>query len=296
MIFVDVRTEQFIKEHRMKVVRVAKLALAAWSMALVTSTAAGAESTIRIGGNGTGLEVMKVLIPEFEKRHPGTRVEVTKSLGSAGGINALAAGALDLAMSSRPLKEEEKAQGAVQVFSGRTPFVFLANGSVTKGNLTTAEAEAIYLGKLATWPDGSQIKLVLRPKGDTDTKTMQAISPAMGAAVDTALHRPGMQTALTDEDSDRYIAGIPGALGGSSLAQVAVGRLPCRVLSFNGVKPSLKTMAGGAYPLVKHLMIVAHRARVAPAVKSFVEFAQSPTAKKMLLKYGVLVDFGAQRK
>lgn len=235
---------------------VVRIFLTAVLCCLLLPNPARANTVLRVGGNGTGLELVKALIPEFEKAHRGVKVQVMKSLGSSGGVKALNAGALDLAVTSRPLKEEEKGHGAREVFHGRTPFIFMANEGVSKTDISTAEVEAFYGGRVSNWPDGSPLRLVLRPEGDTDTKTIQAISPESRRALGEALRRPGMLIALTDEDSDRYITRTPGALGGSSLAQVTTGRLPCRVLSFNGVKPSLEAMEGGSYPLVKQVIMV----------------------------------------
>lgn len=148
--------------------------------------------TLKIGGNGSGMPAMQLLGAEFARRTPGATVVVVPNLGSSGGLKALRDGVIDLAISSRPLKPAETAQGLVATEYGRTPFVFATNPSVTQGFGSLPELIDAYAGKLTTWADGKPIRLILRPKNDGDTAAQQAISLEMKQAVDAALARPGM--------------------------------------------------------------------------------------------------------
>src|SRR5258708_1091963 len=68
--------------------------------------AAAATEEIRIGGTGNALGPMHVLGQAFAKANPGVTVTVLPSLGSGGGIKAAANGAVQIAVSSRTLKDE----------------------------------------------------------------------------------------------------------------------------------------------------------------------------------------------
>jgi phosphate transport system substrate-binding protein len=59
---------------------------------LTASRSSQAEETIRIGGTGSVLTAMRILGAELQKREPATSVEVLASLGTLGGIEALAEG------------------------------------------------------------------------------------------------------------------------------------------------------------------------------------------------------------
>lgn len=78
----------------------------------------------RIGGTGSALGGMQLLADAFMQSHPGTEIAVLPSLGSGGGIKALRAGAIDIAVSSRPPKDTKRAPGMVDLEYARTPFVF----------------------------------------------------------------------------------------------------------------------------------------------------------------------------
>src|SRR5512137_2326936 len=81
---------------------------------------AGAQETVRVGGVGTALGVMRIIAGAFEAANPGIRVQVVPSLGSSGGIKAIGEGALDISLSGRPLKEEEKSKGLAAQELART--------------------------------------------------------------------------------------------------------------------------------------------------------------------------------
>jgi phosphate transport system substrate-binding protein len=267
--------------------RFKRIALTALTGILIAG-AAHAEELVRVGGAGSGLGGMRLLARAFEASHPGVKVNIFPSLGSSGGIKALLSGALDLAVSGRPLKEEERKRGAAAQEYARTPFVFAANNSVAKTDITTAELERIYLGQLLKWPDGSQIRLVLRPDGDTNTKIVKAISPALDQAARAAASRPGMIFAVTDQECDEALVKTAGALGPSTLAEIVTEKRALRVLSFNGVKPTVKALADGKYPLAKlHFLVTT--AKATAATRQFVHFVGSAKGRAILAKVGYLV-------
>ncbi len=249
-----------------------------------------AETIVRVGGSGTGSGMVRVLATQFEKEHPDIKVQVMSSLGSSGGLKALNSGALDIALSARPLKEEEKKEGAKVVFSSRTPFVFMVNKNVALANITGKELVALYNGTQLKWPNGSQVRLVLRPAGDINTKLLQAISPELNGAVQMALQRPDMLNALTDQESDELVVRTSGAIGATTLAQYQYDRLAGKLLSFNGVKPTLENLRSNRYPLAKQLLIVVIPGKTTPAMRQFVDFLKSARAKKILASGGIIPD------
>lgn len=266
------------------------LTLTILSTAFGTISAGAAETVIRVGGSGTGTGVMKHLAAEFEKINPGIKISIAPSLGSSGGIKALLGGSLDIAMSARQLSDAEKGSGALPVFSGRSPFVFMVNKKVTRSGISTKELEAYYGMRQTTWGDGSPVRLILRPEGDSDTKLIQAMSPELTQSLKNAISRHEMYVALTDQDSDKAIVSTPGALGATTLAQFLSDKLDGKLLAFNGVKPSLKTVKDGSYPLIKAQMVIMIPAKATPAVKKFISYITSPKAAGLWEKYGILPD------
>lgn len=255
------------------------------------STAVQAEEIVRVGGAGTGLGVMKILAATFEKSHPGTRVTILPNLGSSGGIKALLHGAIDLAISGRTLTAEESKDGALAVECARTPFVFVTNKNVNKADLTSRELEMIYNGQLQKWADGTRIRPILRPLGDTDTAIVKTVSKKMEQALKNANARPDMIRMVTDQETAEAVAKIPGALGGSTLAQIETEKHPLNVLSFNGSPATLAALTKGTYPLSKPLYLVS-TSKTGPAARQFIRFVQSPKGRAILAKSGFLPTAG----
>ena len=252
------------------------------------ATTAPAETVIKIGGTGSALAAMKQLGEAYEKSHPGISIRVLPSLGSTAGIKAVLGGGIDLGLASRPLSRSEQQQGAAEVNYAKSPFIIITNNKVRKQGMTIRELEDIYSGRSSTWPDGSRIRLILRPENETNTTLVRRLSPGMEQAMKAALARQGMIMAITDQESTDAVARTPGALGWATLSEVIGEKRPVNVLSFNGVKPSLKAAADGSYPLAKSLYLVT-TPKTTMAARQFVQFVLSPTGRRILAKSGNLV-------
>lgn len=190
-------------------------------MALTLLLGAGAQAQaqeLKLGGTGAALGSMQLLAQAYARTRPELRLSVLPSMGSGGGIKAVLAGAIQVALSSRPLSAAEVQAGAVAVEYGRTPFVFATAVGNPVAGITSQNLVDFYAGKADTWPDGSKLRLVLRPIGDSDSETIKAISPAMRDAKDLAEQRKGMVFAVTDQETASALEKIPGALGPSTLA------------------------------------------------------------------------------
>lgn len=257
-----------------------------------SGSSARAAETVRVNGSGSALELMKPLAEVYQKRHPEVRVEVEKPLGSSGAIKALLAGALDLAVSSKVLTPEQRAQGATSQEYGQTPLAIVVQRDVPAANVTTAELEAMYTGKRTTWPNGERVRVVLRPQSDVDTAILRGLSPGMDAAIDAAQAHPGMVTAVTDPESNVAVSKMPGGLGASGLTGVLLGKDSLRVLALNGVKPTPSTLADRTYPLAKDIRFVT-TSRTSRAAKEFLAFAYSTEGRDIAAKAGVWVAAGA---
>lgn len=264
-----------------------KILMVAVMMCSAFPTISLAEDVIRVGGAGTGLGVVKILGEAFEKTHPGTRIKIQPNLGSSGGIKALLNGALDVAISGRSLKPDELKNGAAALECATTPFIFIVNNGVNKTDVTVRELEMIYNGQMLNWPDGRRIRLILRPVGDTDSTLVKRISKGMEQAVNAANARPNMIMAVTDQETADTVAKTPGALGTSTLVQHETEKSPVKLLAFNGVRPSLDSLAKGSYPLSKPFYLVTTPKTPSAAVQ-FIQFVRSAKGREILTQYGAM--------
>jgi phosphate transport system substrate-binding protein len=253
-----------------------------------TLSAADRVHTITIGGTGSALGGIRDVAHVFQKRHPDIVVKILPSLGSTGGIKAVLAGALSIALSARPLNSREKLAGASAVEYARTPFVFVRTAAAPERGLTLQEVVSIYAGELHAWPDHTPIRLIIRPEADADMELLKEISPEMEKAVEKALSREGMLVAMTDQENVDLLAKVKGAFGTSTLAQIISERRSLHALPLDGVEPSLAALAKGAYPYSKSFFAVTGP-RSSPEARLFIEFLFSSEGKAILAKSGNLV-------
>lgn len=251
-----------------------------------------ATDTISINGSGSALDMMKPLIAAYQKGNKDVRIVMEKPLGSSGAVKALLAGALNLVLSSKPLKPEEISRGAQLQLYGTTPLVLIAEKNVRTTDLSTRQLEDIYSGKTGSWPGGDPIRLVLRPHEDVDSKLLSALSPGMAAAMSSARSRAGMIVAITDPEAYATVAKTPGGLGATGLTSIIAEKLPLATLKLNGVAASPQALASGAYPLSKEISIVT-TPKTPPAAHKLISFMLSPAGRAIAAKTGVLVTTAA---
>lgn len=236
---------------------------------------------VRVGGSGTGLGTIRLLADAFLKSHPQANFVIVPSLGSGGGIKALRAGAIDVALISRPLKEKERGPDITALEYARTPLVFAVAEPAVLVSLTVPELVSIYAGERKTWPSGGALRLVLRPESESDTDITKSVSPEMRQAVTEALVRPGMLVALTDKASADLLETIPGAFGTTTLAQIISENRTLKPLAIDGVTPSLTTLADAKYRYFKTLFTVTGP-KTSPLVHEFTAFMRSAAGREIL--------------
>lgn len=217
--------------------------------------------------------------------NPDIRVAIAPSLGSGGSIKAVVAGAIGLAVTSRPMSESERKLGAVETEYARTPFVFAVSTRSRVTAITSGELADIYAGKRVNWADGSPVRIVLRPASDIDTEMVRNISPAIRLGLAAAEARPGVRFSVNDQDAADDMEKIPGAIGPGSLALIVSEKRALRALTLDGRDPTPMNAASGAYPYYKRLFLVTGAKRV-PAVARFVAFVQSPAGRKIITSNG----------
>jgi len=247
--------------------------------------AGGAQPQLVIGGTGTALGGMHLLAKAFSEDHPGIRTVVLPSLGSGGGIRALSAGKIDLALSARPLKDEESAKGLSATLYARTPVVFATHRKTASDRVDLEKLIRFYSGTVTSWPGGTPLRLVLRPEDESDTELLRGLSPEMDAAVARARTRGGLLVAVNDQDNAQALETVPGSLGLTTLAQILSESRRLKPLSFDGRTASVDGLRSGEYPFFKSLYLVLGNTP-SDTVDTFVSYVFSRTGRNILTATG----------
>lgn len=257
---------------------------------------ASSGATLVITGTGSSIGTMERMAKAYQKRHPHATVQVLPSIGSTGGIKAVNDDKIDIGLSYRPLKPEERSAKIIEEPYGRTAFVFGVQDSNPTRGFTLAEFEEIYAGKRSSWPDGSHIRLILRPVGDGFSAYLSGITPGLKSASEKAHAIPGVFVGNTDQEAAVQIEKTPGSLGTTSLSLIAAERRRIKALFVDGVAPSLSNVSTGRYPYAITLYLVYKRDKYAGSIKDFIEFIFSREGQRILADNGHLTMQRPTRK
>ncbi|MCP5228666.1 substrate-binding domain-containing protein [Accumulibacter sp.] len=253
-------------------------------LAAVTANAA----TLVVGGTGSSEPIIRLLFEEFRKQAPEARLKhLSPPLGSGGALNALAAGRIGMAVVGRPLRPEDSRRVGRHFPLADTAFVFASRDGKAGAGFTLEQIARIYDGGLRTWPDGTPIRLILRPAFESDSITLKAMSAKMDRAVTAAALRPGMVMGDNDFHTLKLIADTPGSLGTTTLGMLATTGSRVVVVPIDGVAPSLANLENGSYAWCKSLTVVLPL-RPGVLAERFLAFLRSPAAAKLLLEYDYL--------
>lgn len=235
-----------------------------------------------LGGTGAGIAPLRKVL-----EGAGTSAHFVPNLGSGGGLKALAAGAVDMALSARRLNDAERAQGMVEHELFRTPFVWAVHADTPLQGVSLAELADLYLGKRTTWPDGRVVRLILRPDTDSDTQLVKSISAALAIAITSAGQRLGVRVAITDDDAAADIERITGAIGTTTLALVMSQQRQVALPPLAGVTASVDSLVSGRYPYFKTIYL-ATRGAVTPEVSATLALLHSKSGATTLARAGCL--------
>ncbi|MBF0339576.1 MAG: substrate-binding domain-containing protein [Magnetococcales bacterium] len=244
---------------------------------------------LRVSGTGALLTSVKQLLEPFLREHPDILMQFYfPPVGTSGAIRALTDQQMEIALTGRPLKKEEEAAGLVQYSLGASPFAFVVHRDSPVREVTMQQLVDIYAGRLKTWPDGSRIRVILRPVADADTAILSNISPAMREAL-AAAHanrQPGSALADTDIDLVEMVEKVPGSVGSVAMTLVLSEKRPLKGLTVDGIAPTTAAMENKEYPHAKPTFVVI-RGDASREVRAVVDYLLAPERKKSLMQLGI---------
>ncbi len=243
---------------------------------------------IRIGGTGNALGTMRLLGSAYAKLHPDSRPIILDSIGTSGAIKAVPTGAIEIGLSSRPLKDEEAARGIVTVEYARSPTVFAVQAKSSAKSITLAEIADIYAGRMTSWPDGSRIRPIMRQPGDDNTRQVKTLSAEIEEALAAAENREGLIYASNDQEAADKMESIPGSIGVTTIALIRSENRKLQALAIDGTEPTLENMRSGRYPMLKQFYFLLGK-QYSPKVRRFLDFVKSPQGRKILEQNGNVV-------
>jgi len=235
----------------------------------------------RIGGGDAALSAVQALADGFAARHPGVKFTYDTSLGSDGGINLAAQRVIDLGMASRELTATES-ESVERVLVGVAGTGLVVHQTNTLKDLTTAQVESIYSGKVSDWSALGVTKALpviplVREKGSSARATFETYvyggKPTYGGGV------------LEIQGGDQIrqaVAGQPGAIGMVGVTGDEPSPAGTHVVTIDGISPTKLTLHDGTYKLRRPLYLVyARNGEERPGVAEFLAFVRSADGQKI---------------
>lgn len=251
---------------------------------LLCGAGAAAADTVRVGGTGIGLQLAHILGVELAEADRSVSTSVLPSLGTPGGIKALGAGAIDVAIAARPLKDTEKATGIEEAACLTTAMAFVTSRPGAQG-ISLASLPRLYADPDPRWPDGQPLKVILRSPAGSENPYLIRLVPGMEAALANAFARPGIPVGATDQENVDLAARIDGSFAIATLVQIKAEKLKLSALSVDGVAPGPKTLADGTYPMPLRVCFLLP-AKAAPGAAKFIAFMRSPAGQEIIRENG----------
>ena len=203
--------------------------------------------------------------------------------GSGSGIQAVQEGRCDIGLSSRALKDEEKAAGLTETILCYDGIAVIVNPENTVENLTLEQIAAIYTGQIKNWSEvgGADAEIVLIGR-EAGSGTRSGFEEIVGVK-DQCQYR---QELSSTGDVITTVAQNPGAIGYASLASVKDTVKP---LKAGGVAPSEGTVKDGTYAIQRPFVLATRTdAKLNDAAQAFFDYVTSGEANDIITAAGVV--------
>ena len=259
----------------------ASSAAASSTSAAAGSTAAALSGNVAAGGSTSMKNVIAALTEGFAEVEPGVTVSYDPT-GSGAGITGAADKTLDIGLSSRALKDDEKAdvEGTTIALDG---IAIIVNNASKVEDLTVDQLKQMFTGEITNWSevggDDGEIVLIGREAGSGT--------------------RDGFESIVEVKDSCKYaqeltatgavisaVEANPLAIGYASLS--AVGDT-VKMVTVGGVECSEETVKDGSYEVQRPFVFVTNKSvTLSEQAQAFFDFATSADAADLIRTAGAV--------
>ena len=203
--------------------------------------------------------------------------------GSGSGIQAVSEGRCDIGLSSRALKDDEKASGLVETVVALDGIAIVVNPENPVSDLDIDTIAKIYTGEITNWKDvggnDAEIVLIGREAGSGTRDGFESITDTK----DACQYR---QELTSTGDVINTVSQNPGAIGYASLS--AVGE-SVKALTVGGVEATEATVKDGSYVVQRPFVLVTKEdTKLSPAAQAFFDYALSADAASIIAAAGAV--------
>lgn len=252
----------------------------ACSTLFATPFQASAESVVTEGS--TSMEKVIGALGESFKNETGIDFMYNPT-GSSSGIKAVEEGRIDIGLSSRALKDEEKEKGLNESILAIDGIAIVVHKDNKLANLTKEDLIKIYTGDITNWKDlggdDQEIVLIGREAGSGTRDGFESILDIK----DKAKYR---QELTSTGDVIATVAKNPNAIGYASLEAIKDN---VQVVSINDIAPTVDTIKDGSYIIQRPFMLITSKDKaLSEAAQKFVDYTETDDATSIIEKSGVV--------
>lgn len=238
--------------------------------------------TVSTDGSTSMENVIGALGEAFTANNPDAKFTYNPT-GSGTGITAVSEGRCDIGLSSRALKDEEKASGLTETVVALDGIAIIVNPSNPVSDITVETVAKIYKGEITNWKDlggdDAEIAVIGREAGSGTRDGFESVT----GTKDACKYR---QELTSTGDVITTVANNPNAIGYASLAAV---KDTVKALSVEGVAPSEETVKDGSYVVQRPFVLVTKTdTPLSAAAQKFFDFATSSEASDIISKAGAV--------
>ncbi|HIS63900.1 MAG TPA: phosphate ABC transporter substrate-binding protein [Candidatus Avoscillospira avistercoris] len=238
--------------------------------------------TVNTDGSTSMNEMMLIMMEVFEEMNPDVTVNYSGT-GSGAGIEAVLNETVDIGLASRALKDEEKANGAVEHIVALDGVAVVVNPDNSVTDLTVDQIAQIYKGEVTNWSElgGADQEIAVLGRED-GSGTRSAFEEIVGVDGECKYTNEYSSTG----DVIGQVASNPGAIGYASLSAVDETVAAVKV---DGVAPSEETVKDGSYTLQRpFVMVTKDGVELSAAAQGFLDFVMSDEAAQYITMAGVV--------
>ncbi len=238
--------------------------------------------TVSTDGSTSMEKVIGALGESFMEANSGTTFTYNPT-GSGSGIQAVSEGRCDIGLSSRALKDDEKASGLKETIVALDGIAIIVNPQNPVKDLSLEQIAKIYTGEITNWKDvggeDAEIVLIGREAGSGTRDGFESITETK----DACQYR---QELTSTGDVITTVSQNPNTIGYASLAAI---KDSVKALTVNGVAPTEATVKDGTYLVQRPFVLVTKEgAALSDTAQKFFDFAISADAASIISAAGAV--------
>ena len=237
---------------------------------------------VNVSGSTSMESVVLALGEAFKEMYPDVTVNYSGT-GSGAGVEAAQTGTSDIGLSSRELKEEETAAGAVANVVAKDGVAVIVNPANGVEDLTVDQIADIFSGKITNWSElgGEDMEIAVYGR-EAGSGTRGAFEEIVGVVDACQLTNEYSSTG----DLVGNVAGNENAIGYASLSAVDE---TVKAVKVAGVECTEDTVKDGSYAIQRpFVMVTKEGTELSAAAQAFLDYAMSAEAAPIIAAAGAV--------